>query len=214
MLVKSHGDGTKDPGSPASPFPAGTLDSLRPRMDQTTALLGRDFIQTAQAHGPHQPTVGRSLDSRPRPRDNWGLGPYHGPELRGQPYSAVHVSLPPTDEVEGRPGLAHLRSSGAGAEDKGGRRSQLAAHGGYSPPCCHNRGMLFHLPIQTKERGTISSWHDGHASIMTGQGMTVVPYLSTRPSPPPDRQSTTYREGTRRPLREIELGRWPPENSD
>jgi hypothetical protein len=45
-------DGSMDPGSPAGPLPAGTLDGLRPRMDQTGAHLGCDFLQAVQAHGP------------------------------------------------------------------------------------------------------------------------------------------------------------------
>jgi hypothetical protein len=48
-------DGSRDPGSPAGSLPAGTLDSLKPRMDQTTAILGHDFLQAARAHGPYQP---------------------------------------------------------------------------------------------------------------------------------------------------------------
>jgi hypothetical protein len=43
-------EGFRDPGSPAGPFTAGTLDGLRPRVDQTGALLGRSFLRTIQTH--------------------------------------------------------------------------------------------------------------------------------------------------------------------
>jgi hypothetical protein len=53
----------KDLRRPAGPLPAGILVGLRPRVDQTCAILSRDFPQAIQAHGPDRPAG--HLEPRP-----------------------------------------------------------------------------------------------------------------------------------------------------
>jgi hypothetical protein len=94
-------EGSRDLGSPAGSLPVGTLDGLRPRVDQTGALLGRDFLQTSS---PQCQPAGRSAGASarvPDRGDDQGLGPYYGPDLRRQPNSAMHVSLSLTNKVGG-----------------------------------------------------------------------------------------------------------------
>jgi hypothetical protein len=55
------------PGVPADLLPAGALDTLRPYMDQMTALLGCDVLQATQAHGPDRPA------GRQEPRSAWSV---------------------------------------------------------------------------------------------------------------------------------------------
>jgi hypothetical protein len=71
--------GYRDLGSSANPLPAGagTLDGLRPRVDQTGVLLGCDFLHAVQAHGPA--SQGQSAGALARVPDrggDQGLGPY------------------------------------------------------------------------------------------------------------------------------------------
>jgi hypothetical protein len=34
-------------------------------------------------------------------------------------------------------------------------RANQPFHGGYSPPCCHSRGMLFHISILTRDGANV-----------------------------------------------------------
>jgi hypothetical protein len=86
-------DGSRDPGSPAGPHPAGTLDGLRPRWIKRASSWAVTFSK------PSRPTVpigrGRSAGASariPDREDDQGLGPYYGPDLRRQPNSTTHVS--------------------------------------------------------------------------------------------------------------------------
>jgi hypothetical protein len=132
--------------------------------------------------------------------DDQDLGPHYGSDLKRQPNSATHVSLSPTDQVEGPPGLAHWPFSGPGAEDKDGHaRVNLpyrlttpltgvtlpltAAAGGHYFTCPSSRrdGTQRHHNVA----GTPPSQRSDGA-WRQGWNVTTVPYLSSHAGPPID----------------------------